>query len=72
VNQKILARILQRLGVETVVMVDNGKLAVEVEAQQEFVIVLMDMQMPVMDGIEAAKLILQRSRPDHGKRCCCH
>jgi CheY-like chemotaxis protein len=50
VYQKILARTLQRLGGETAVMVENGKLAVEVEAQQEFDIVLMDMQMPVMDG----------------------
>ncbi|KAG7340885.1 multi-sensor hybrid histidine kinase [Nitzschia inconspicua] len=62
VNQKIMTRMLHRLGVKDVVMVENGKLAVAAEKARPFDVVLMDMQMPVMDGIEAAKLIL--GRPD--------
>jgi CheY-like chemotaxis protein/two-component sensor histidine kinase len=65
INQKILARMLQRLNVKDVVMVENGQLAVEAEASQPFDIVLMDMQMPVMDGIESSKLILQRKEGGH-------
>lgn len=60
VNQKILMRMLKRLGVPTVVMMENGKLAVVKEAEEEFDVILMDMQMPVMDGIDATKLIVAR------------
>lgn len=60
VNQKILTRMLKRVGVAEIVVEENGKLAVEKEAEKEFDIVLMDMQMPVMDGIDATKLIVQR------------
>jgi len=60
VNQKILFRMLKRLGVPTIEMKDNGKLAVEEEARTEYDICLMDMQMPVMDGIDAVKEIVAR------------
>jgi CheY-like chemotaxis protein len=69
VNQKILEKMLRRLGVGKVVMVENGKLAVEAEAKEEFDVVLMDMQMPVMDGIDATKLILQRDRGNKKEPC---
>ena len=48
VNQKILMRMLKRLGVADIEVVENGKLCVEREAEKAFDIVLMDMQMPVM------------------------
>jgi len=60
VNQKVLKRIVNRLGIQNVEVVGNGKEAVELEASQPFDIVLMDMQMPVMDGLEACKLINRR------------
>ena len=40
-NQKILMRMLKRLGVREVEVVENGKLAVEREAEKAFDIVLM-------------------------------
>lgn len=60
VNQKILVRMLKRLNVAEIEVVENGQLAVDKEASSEFDIVLMDLQMPVMDGIDATKLILAR------------
>lgn len=60
VNQKVLTRILNRLHVFNIVVVDNGVEAVELEAAKEFDLILMDMQMPKMDGIEACKEINKR------------
>jgi PAS domain S-box-containing protein len=56
VNRLVAVNMLERLGytVETVV---NGKQAVEVVQQRAFALILMDIQMPVMDGIEATRLI---------------
>lgn len=60
INQKLLCRMLTRLGIENICVVDNGQKAVEKEASEQFDVVLMDMQMPVMGGIEACKLITSR------------
>lgn len=61
VNQKVMRRLLQRLGVTDVQVAENGKVAVEKEAAESFDLVFMDIQMPVMDGMEACKLIAARS-----------
>jgi CheY-like chemotaxis protein len=60
VNQKILVRMLKRLGVENVEVVGDGQKAVDREAVTPFDIVLMDMQMPVMGGVDAAVHIMER------------
>ncbi|MGO9597997.1 MAG: response regulator [Isosphaeraceae bacterium] len=52
VNQRVGSMMLQRLGHE-VVVADNGKKAVEAFFQGSFDLVLMDIQMPEMDGFEA-------------------
>jgi len=44
INQKVLGRILQRLGATNFEMVDNGQKAVDREASEPFDIVLMDVQ----------------------------
>jgi PAS domain S-box-containing protein len=51
-NRHLLSRILQRQGAE-VVSAENGLEAVEVARTQDFDIILMDIQMPVMDGYTA-------------------
>jgi len=60
INQKVLMRMLTRLGIKNVDIVDNGRKAVDHESSQAYDVVLMDMQMPVMDGIEACRLISGR------------
>lgn len=61
INQKVLIRMLNRLGVTDVDVVDNGQKAVDREAEKgDYDIVYMDMQMPVMGGIDATKFIVER------------
>ncbi|HEX9190467.1 MAG TPA: ATP-binding protein, partial [Candidatus Deferrimicrobiaceae bacterium] len=54
-NQMVIAKILERAGHE-VVLVSNGEEALEELKSHSFDVTLMDLHMPVMGGIEAAKL----------------
>jgi len=55
-NQKYISYILQKANVRCTV-VENGALAVEALKKSEFDLVLMDMQMPIMDGYTATNLL---------------
>jgi signal transduction histidine kinase/ActR/RegA family two-component response regulator len=62
INQKIMDRMLLRLGLQQFDMVENGQEAVDREATQTYDVILMDLDMPVMDGLEATRQILARPR----------
>jgi signal transduction histidine kinase/CheY-like chemotaxis protein len=61
VNQRVAVGLLTRRG-HQVTIVANGREAVDAVAREQFDIVLMDLQMPVMGGIEATRAIRDRER----------
>jgi PAS domain S-box-containing protein len=64
VNQKVAVLTLKKLGYE-VYVVDNGQDVIDALATNNFALILMDCQMPVMDGIETTKMI-RRNEIDFG------
>jgi CheY-like chemotaxis protein len=55
-NQKLVRAILEKRG-HAVGVVHNGSEALEVLKQRDYDVILMDVQMPVMDGLQAAAAI---------------
>ena len=53
INQKVACELLERKGIK-VTIANHGKEAIEILSQQTFDLVLMDVQMPVMDGYQAS------------------
>jgi signal transduction histidine kinase/ActR/RegA family two-component response regulator len=60
INQKVMERMLDKLGIVDLDMVDNGLKAVEISAKKQYDIIFMDISMPVMDGLVATRCIKDR------------
>jgi CheY-like chemotaxis protein len=56
-SQIIVTRLLKKNGFEHIVVVENGVEALEKVNEQRFDLILMDMQMPIMNGFEATEKI---------------
>lgn len=61
VNQKLLSLMLQQFG-HTSIIAPNGKIGVELYEKTSFDLVLMDIQMPIMDGFEATAAIRDKEK----------
>jgi two-component system sensor histidine kinase/response regulator len=61
VNQALARRLLEKRG-HTVVIAENGSMALEALEREAFDLILMDVQMPVLGGLEAAAYIRERER----------
>jgi two-component system sensor histidine kinase/response regulator len=59
VNQQLATGLLNRRG-HSVTVAENGQMAVELSGRDRFDVILMDVQMPVMEGFEATRLIRAR------------
>ncbi len=59
VNQKLVLRMLSKLGYQAD-LAQNGQEAVELALENAYDLILMDIQMPIMDGIMATKTIVEK------------
>ena len=59
-NQKLISLVLRRAGAAVIDTAGNGREGVEMALRGYYDVILMDMQMPVMDGYSAASLLRQR------------
>ena len=61
-NQKMMLALLKKLG-HTVDIAENGLLGVQATQRKAYDLILMDGEMPVMDGLEATRQIRQQFSP---------
>jgi signal transduction histidine kinase/CheY-like chemotaxis protein len=62
-NQELVVTLMRKMGY-SIDAVENGRKALEIMEQKSFDIILMDVQMPVLNGIEATQAIIEKY-PEH-------
>ncbi len=67
VNRLVIKNMIDQDSFELATAI-NGKDALDQHLRSEFDLILMDLSMPVMDGLEATRLIRRREKEDHKKR----
>ena len=70
VNVRLAVALLAKLG-HAATVVGDGHSAVEAQARERFDLILMDVQMPVLGGMDAARLIrdAEAAAPHHDRAC---
>jgi signal transduction histidine kinase/ActR/RegA family two-component response regulator len=58
-NQLVAGRIFEKIGYK-IDFADNGQIAVDMVDEKSYNLIFMDIQMPVMDGLQAARLIIEK------------
>lgn len=66
INQKLITNVLNRLGIE-VSIVNNGEEALESRKDNSYDMIFMDIEMPIMGGMESTANILNYERSNHQK-----
>ena len=66
INQKLIQVTLEKFGLK-VTLTSNGKEALRMRKENEYDIIFMDIQMPVMNGIESTEAILHYEKIEHVK-----
>ncbi len=64
INQQVARELLERVGMVVVIAGDGRQAVAVTKSGEKFDIVLMDLQMPVMDGYEATRLIREQQPPE--------
>ncbi len=68
INQKLVKKVLEKMGLSQIDLAVNGQEAVDLAMKNPYDIILMDYQMPQMDGCEATKKIREYEKTTGSKR----